>query len=90
MRLSNEKKQKISEQILSLLFERFPEQLFTAQISKELARDEEFIKRLLYELKEKGFIISIKKNKKGNLFLRRIKWQLSSKTYSAYSTILNK
>jgi len=90
MRLSDEKKQKISEQIISLLFDQFPTQLFTAQISKELARDEEFTKGLLYDLKEKGLVISIKKNKKGELFLKRTKWQLSSKTYSAYSNLLNK
>jgi DNA-binding IscR family transcriptional regulator len=84
MRISKEKRDKIAEQILSHLYHSFPTQLFTAKIAKELARDEEFIKRLLFELQEKGLVSSIKKNTKGISFLKRIKWQLSSKAYEAY------
>ena len=89
MRLSKQKRNKIAEQILAHLYHSFPEQLFTAQISRELARDEEFIKRLLLQLKEKGLLISIKKNKKGIFFVRRIKWQLSPNAYQAYHQKIN-
>ena len=84
MRLSQEKTKKISEQILAYLYECFPEQPFTAQIARELIRDEEFIKKLLIDLQSRGFIVAIKKNSKGSQFLRRIKWQLSSKAYTVY------
>jgi predicted transcriptional regulator with HTH domain len=84
MRLSQQKKDKISEQILSLLYQSFPKQLFTAEIAREIARDEEFIKRLMFELNEKGLVKPIKKNSKGIDFIRRIKWQLSSNAYQAY------
>ena len=46
-RISESKKKKISEQILSYLFLISPKQVFTSNIAKELARDEEFIKKLL-------------------------------------------
>ena len=84
MRLSKEKRDRISEQILEDLYHSFPKQLFTAEIARELARDEEFIKDLLYELKDKGLVITIRKNSKGEPFIRRIKWQLSTKAYEAY------
>jgi len=84
MKLSQEKKDKITEQILHHLYQKFPEQPFTAEVAREIARDEEFIKRLLFELKEKGFVIPISKNKKGELFSRRLRWRLSPKVYDVY------
>ena len=56
MKISKEKRDKISEQILLFLYNSFPTQPFTAEIARELARDEEFIKKLLVELKEKGLV----------------------------------
>jgi len=89
MRLSQEKKDRITEQILSYLYHVFPKNPFTAEIAKEVARDEEFIKRLLFELKEKELILAIRKNKKGESFSRRIKWRLSRKVYDVYDSKTN-
>ncbi|MDD5191753.1 MAG: hypothetical protein PHH54_05315 [Candidatus Nanoarchaeia archaeon] len=85
MRLSKNKKDRIAEQILAFLYHSFPRQPFTAEIAREIARDEEFVKRILNELKEKGLIISIRKNAKGIAFTRRSKWRLSQKVYDIYS-----
>jgi len=79
MYISQQKKKRISEQILSLLHEVFPRALFTAEISKELARDEEFTKSLLLELKEKNLISPINKNPKGKEYLKRTRWRISNK-----------
>ncbi len=84
MRISKEKRDKILEQILSYLYQVFPKYPFTAEIAKEIARDEEFIKKLLFELKDNGLIITIKKNRKGDIFSRRIKWRLTNKVYDIY------
>jgi len=84
MRLSQNKKNKITEQILSFLYHTFPNQPFTAEIAREIARDEEFIKRLLFELQEKGLVTPIRKNTKGEIFSRRLKWRLSQKVYDVY------
>jgi len=84
MRLSKDKKDKILEQILSVLYGCFPEQPFTAEIAREVIRDEEFIKKLLFELKEKELVIAIRKNKKGEPFSRRLKWRLANKVYDIY------
>jgi len=84
MRISKQKRDKISEQILATLYHNFPRQLFTAEIARETARDEEFTRTLLEELHSKNLVVPIKKNPKGILFSRRIKWRLSNKAYEAY------
>jgi len=84
MRLSKDKKDRISEQVLSFLYHIFPNHPFTAEIAREVVRDEEFIKRLLFELKEKGLVVPIRKNIKGEPFTRRLKWRLTQKVYDVY------
>ncbi len=86
-RISARKEEKIKESILHFLFRHSPKALFTCHIAQELARDEEYMKRLLLELEGKGFVIAIKKNSKGMNYLRRIRWRLDSKTYDAYKKI---
>ncbi len=84
MKLSKQKKDTIKEQILSHLYYIFPKSQFTAEIAREIARDEEFIKDLLFELKSQQLVINIKKNPKGVFYSRRIRWRLSSKAQQAY------
>lgn len=87
MKLSEQKRVKISEQILSFLFHNFPNSYFTAEIARELARDEEFVKSMLSELKNKELVIQIKKNNEGIFYSRRIKWRLSNTAFNAYKQI---
>lgn len=84
MRLSQEKRDRIAEQILSFLYHTHPQSKFTAELARELARDEEFIKAIMFELKEKNLVIAVKKNPKGQFYSRRIRWRLSNQAYSAY------
>jgi hypothetical protein len=86
-RISNEKESKIKESILYLLFHNSPKLLFTVQIAKELARDEEYTKKLLLDLEEQELLVSTKKNMQGKDYSRRIRWRLSNKAYGAYSNI---
>jgi predicted transcriptional regulator with HTH domain len=85
MKISNEKKEKISEQILAYLYSINPKPAFTVNIAKEIIRDEEFTKKLLLDLKKKGFVIEIKKNPQGINYLKRSRWRLSDKIYELYS-----
>ena len=82
--ISQSKKDKISEQILHYLFSISPESKFTVEISKEIARDEEFTKSLLLELKNKNLIAEINKNGEGKAYLKRQRWRLSAQAYEAY------
>ncbi len=88
-RLSKEKLQKISEQILAILYEHYPKSLFTSHIAKEIARDEEFTKYLLKDLNNKNLITQINKNSKGINYLKRLQWRLSNQTHKAYRDNLN-
>ncbi len=84
MNISKEKKDKISEQILAHLYSMNPKSVFTRHIAIEIARDEEFVKKLLYNLKEKGLVIEIKKNPKGRPYLKRVRWKLSDLAFQSY------
>ncbi len=84
MRISNEKREKISEQILAYLFTTNPKPLFTSHIAKEIARDEEFTKKILIELKKKELVSEITKNPSGQDYIKRSRWKLSEKAYIIY------
>ncbi len=84
MRLSQEKKDKIIEQILQYLYHSFPRNPFTAEIAREIARDEEFIKKILLELRDKNLVNSINKGKYGKIFSKRLRWKLSNNVYNIY------
>jgi predicted transcriptional regulator len=87
MRISQQKRDKIAEHLLSNLFHKWPESSFTATLASDLARDEEFIKSLLESLKEKGLVVPIKKNSKGFFYSRRIRWRLTNKAHEAYKKL---
>ena len=84
MRISQIKRDKISEQILAFLYSIHPKPIFTSYIAQEIARDEEFVKRILLELKEKKLIFEINKNPKGIKYKRRLRWTLSNAAYRIY------
>ncbi len=86
MKISNEKREKISEQILALLYSISPKSLFTFKIAQEIARDEEFVKEILFELKKKNLVIRINKNPKGIPYIRRSRWKISDIAYNAYKS----
>jgi len=87
MKISDLKKEKISEQVLALLYSSFPKSHFTSQIAFEIARDEEFMKKLLIDLKKNNLIIEIKKNPKGIPYKRRSRWTLTDITYQKYKQL---
>ncbi|MEX0920574.1 MAG: hypothetical protein WDZ69_03270 [Candidatus Pacearchaeota archaeon] len=84
MRISKEKQEKISEHILETIYLNSPSALFTSHISKEVARDEEFVKKILHELKKKKLVVKINKNPQGEPYLRRSRWRLSDAAYNIY------
>jgi hypothetical protein len=84
-KISNEKIQKISEQIIFHLFSVFPKQIFTYQVAQEIARDEEFTKKLLLDLEKKGLVIKISKNPQGLKYEKRLRWRISNKAHTIYS-----
>jgi len=84
MKLSEKKREKISEQILAFLYSISPKPLFTSHIAEEIARDDELVKNLLQSLKRKGLVLEIKKNPDGADYVKRSRWKLSDQAYKIY------
>ena len=84
MKLSEKKKDKISEQILAFLYSINPKPSFTSHIAEEVARDDELVKTLLQNLKKKGLVLEIKKNPDGEDYTKRVRWSLSDQAYKIY------
>lgn len=83
-RLSQSKRDKIAEQLLHHLFSIAPEASFTVTIAREIARDEEFTRSLLIDLKNKKLVVEIAQNPSGLDYKRRRRWRLSNEAYEAY------
>ena len=83
-KISTQKKEKIQEQILFHLYQIFPRMIFTSDIAKEIARDEEYTKILMNDLFSKKLVIKIDKNPNGIVYLKRARWRLSSEVYEIY------
>lgn len=83
-RLSAEKIEKIKSDLLNILFEKSPRPLFTVELAREVARDEEFVKALLLELESKALVTKVSKNNRGKTYKRRLRWRLSHKAFEAY------
>jgi len=86
MRISKEKMEKICEQILSFLFSTNPRLVFTSDIAREIARDEEFTKKLLIGLDKDGLVNEVKKSPAGVTYSRRSRWRMSEKAFKVYSS----
>ena len=84
MRISEKKREKISEQILAFLYSISPKSVFTFNIAQEIARDEEFVKQLLSKLRSQNLVTEIRKNPKGVPYMRRSRWKLGDLAYRAY------
>ena len=76
--------ERISEQILFYLYSVFPKLVFTVDVARETARDEEFVKRLLVRLEEKNLVVRVDKNPQGIKYSQRIRWRISNQAYEAY------
>jgi hypothetical protein len=83
--ISKEKKEKIQEQVLFFLYSIFPKQVFTSDIAREIARDEEFMKTLMLELEKNNLVVKVTKNSEGVNYERRLRWRISNGAYEVYS-----
>lgn len=86
-KLSQDKIKKIKEEIISLLYSNNLKAMFTNELANHLIRDEEFVKRILLELKKEGLIQEVDKSKKGAEYRRWRRWTLSKNTLEAYKTL---
>lgn len=84
-KISKERQERIKEELLRELFDIFPHFDCTETISEKVNRDNEFILKLLKELKKKGLIGEIQESKGKNI---KRKWQMRSKVYGMYKELI--
>ncbi len=85
--ISKKKRSKISEQILSHLYNISPNAAFTVKIAEEIIRDEEFTKSLLEELEKSKLVVRVTKGPKGQEYSRWERWRLSNAAFDAYKKL---
>ncbi len=83
VKLSDKTVSRIKDAIVSVLYES-PRALFANEIATEIARDKEFIKKLLVELKHQGVVEDIKKGLNGNNYEVRIRWRIRPEVRNAF------
>ncbi|MDP2906981.1 MAG: hypothetical protein Q8O03_03505 [Nanoarchaeota archaeon] len=86
--ISKKKVDKIKEDVLSVLFESGLRGMFTKQISDEIARNDEFVLKLLLDLEKQNVVKQIRNTKKGTQFIRRKQWTMTDKAYETYKGLL--
>jgi len=75
MKITKKRKEKYMEQIITLLeLKQVP--LWTLDISNEIGRDDEYVMKLMKELRNKGKVCEIRGNEKGIKYLQRRKWKI--------------
>jgi len=76
-KISQKKVDKIKSDILALLYEVNLKPLYTIQIANEIARDDEFVLRLLRGMEQDSLV---KQANKGS----RRRWKMTDKAYGKY------
>jgi DNA-binding IclR family transcriptional regulator len=69
------------------LNEKYPAPLSCTEIADEIARDNEFVARVLAFLKEKNLVRQVLKNSNGKDYLRWTKWTLSPSTRAKFEAL---
>ena len=82
--ISNEKRERIKEELLRIIYENYPNFLYTYQIADLLIRDDEFVLNLLKQLKDKNLIFCLEESSGGNV---KRKWQLKREVYEQYKEL---
>jgi len=83
-RLGKDKESKIKEQILEVLYTSFPKMFYTKELADEVLRKDEFILKLLLELKKNDLLNSYEEKKGRGI---RRKWSMSQKVYEEYKKL---
>ena len=71
-RISKKNFERIASDAVSALYSSYPVPLTTRAIAREVARDNEFIKRVLVFLESRKLVVRVKKD-----YERWVKWKLS-------------
>jgi len=78
---------KVAESALAFLNERYPEAVTCREVAEELARDNEFVAKVLFFLKEKGLAMQVTASPRGRDYVRWTKWTLTPSTKAKFESL---
>ncbi len=84
-RIGKNKGDRIKEEILRFLYDEYPSFHFTNRISYEVIRDNEFVLKLMREMRKEELVISM--DDKGGRGERK-KWKLEEEVFNKYKELL--
>lgn len=84
-KISKEKEDKVKEAILRELYDFYPGMLFTYDVAGKIARDEEFVLRLLKDLQVNGLVLGREESMGKNI---KRKWGLKGEVWEKYKRLL--
>lgn len=87
-KISKKNIKKIEEDVLRIVFDAGLAGIFTFKIAEELARDDEFVLRILKGLEKNEIIRQVKKSGKGHEYYRKRKWVMTTNAYEKYKQLL--
>ncbi len=83
-KISKQKEEKVKDDILRELYDCYPNMLWTYDVAGKIARDEEFVLRLLKELQVDGLVLE---REEGERRVKR-KWGLKGEAYNKHKDLL--
>jgi len=78
---------KVAEAALAFLNEKYPEALTCREVAEELARDNEFVAKVLFFLKDKGLAMQVTASPRGREYVRWTKWTLTPATKAKFDLL---
>lgn len=87
-KISQKKVEKIKEDILYVLYDSGLRGVFTKQISEEIARNDEFVLKILKAMEKQRLVKQMRNTKKGTTFIRRKQWTMTDDAYEAYKSLI--
>ena len=85
-KISQEKIERIKEEILRILYENYPRFMYTNDVADAVVRDNEFTLSLLKELKKNNLLRNIEESK--GIKIKR-KWALTKIAHEKYKELLS-
>ena len=76
VKLSKKLVELLKDDIANVLYENALKPMFANEIAVAIRRDNEFTKKLLFELKELGVVEEVNLNKRKKCYLIRKKWRI--------------
>lgn len=89
-RISQKTFNKVAEEVIRVLYEKFPLASSTFEVAEEIGRDKEFVLKVLSFLEERHFVERLDVGKSGESYSKWKKWKLKREIKAKYDELSSK